>query len=179
MVVAKTKEAHQFLSAEFKNRRVKKIYRAWCWGNIELDKMEFKTGHVRHPYNPLKFFTGLSVPKALNPAVRVAHTSIAVERRVKGLSEILATLHTGRTHQIRAHMADNGYPLLGDQLYGGKRSVPKDNDEELKRAILELTGQALHAEHLSFIHPITKELMAFDAPLPAHLRIIAELFEKN
>lgn len=179
MVIAKTKEAHQFLSTEFKSRCVKKIYRAWCWGNIEFDKMEFKTGHVRHPHNPLKFFTGLSVPKAPNPAVRFAHTSIAVERRSKDLSEILATLHTGRTHQIRAHMADNGHPLLGDQLYGGKRTMPKDFDEELKQAILELNGQALHAEHLSFIHPITKEPMAFDAPLPAHLRTIAELLEKN
>lgn len=169
MVVARTQEAHQYLSTEFRERRVTKLYRAWCWGVIDANMLEFKSGHVRHPKNALKFFTGLAAPQTYNPAVRLAHTKIDVINRFKNITEIVATLHTGRTHQIRAHMADNNYPLLGDHLYGGVRSLPHDFPTDLRQHIKALKGQALHAEHLAFRHPESEELMAFQAPLPPHL----------
>jgi 23S rRNA pseudouridine1911/1915/1917 synthase len=176
MVVAKTHEAHQFLSAEFKERRVAKIYKAWCFGDLRPARIELKTGHVRHPHNALKFFTGIAEPQILGKGVRMAHTSVAVVHRRDGLCAIEATLHTGRTHQIRAHLADIGHPLLGDSLYGGARATPRGMDPELLVAIAGLKGQALHAASLSFRHPVTKEPLFFNAPLPSHLEKLDALF---
>jgi len=176
MVIAKTHAAHQFLSAEFKAHRVTKIYQAWCWGQIDRPKIELRTGHIRHPYNPLRFFTGIKAPSAAQSGVRIAHTSIELIEAKLGISLVLATLHTGRTHQIRAHMADYGYPLLGDRLYGGARALSHSVNEKLASAIANLKGQALHAFKLSFVHPLSKELVSFTAPLPAHLAELETIF---
>lgn len=176
MVIAKTHEAHAFLSAEFKDRKVEKIYKAWCFGELAQPKIELKTGHVRHPYNRLKFFTGLQAPHVLGKGVRLAHTSIALVHKRYGLSQVEASLHTGRTHQIRAHLADIGHPLLGDKIYGGTRTWPSSTDPELVLAVASLKGQALHASSLSFRHPLTKERLCFEAPLPAHLALLEAIF---
>lgn len=176
MVVAKTQAAHQILSADFKERRIKKIYRAFCWGELAEDRLELKTGHVRHPYNRLKFFTKVSVPKMPSANVRLAHTDIAVVNRRFGITEVRATLHTGRTHQIRAHLADIDHPLLGDELYGGKRSLLKSAPDDLRDAVEKLAGQALHAESLEFAHPIKKTKLRFEAKLSERLSTLSRFF---
>lgn len=175
MVIAKTERALRSLSEDFKERRVTKIYRAFCIGEFFETSFELKTGHVRHPFHRLKFLTKLPVSKIARSEVRTAHTSFTVLRSAFGMASVKATLHTGRTHQIRAHLADIDHPLLGDELYGGKRPFPKAPDE-LKDAIACLTGQALHAESLSFVHPITKERIDVNAPLPASLEKIDRYF---
>lgn len=175
MVVAKTDAAHQILSDDFKQRRVKKTYRAFCFGELSLSRFTLRTGHARHPYHRLRFFTGMSAPTMPSPNIRIAHTDFEVINRRYGISELRAILHTGRTHQIRAHLADIDHALLGDDLYGGRRPLPKTMPKELGDAILKLTGQALHAESLSFYHPITKQLLEFSAPLPKTLADIQKL----
>lgn len=176
MVVAKTEIAHRALSDDFKNRRITKIYRAFCFGEFDAKSFELKTGHVRHPHHRLRFFTGLSEVNVPSAHVRSAHTSFSEIVNRYGMSSVKATLHTGRTHQIRAHLADIDHPLLGDKLYGGKRALPNKTPEELKTLVQQLNGQALHAESLSFTHPVTREVMEFFAPLPEHLANIHEYF---
>lgn len=174
MVIAKTHEAHQRLSDDFKHRRVTKIYRAFCWGELPKRQFELKTGHARHPHNRLKYFTRLEAPKVPTSNVRIAHTGFVVTASGFGISEVQAFLYTGRTHQIRAHLSDSNHPLLGDEVYGGKRPLPKSMPKALQAAINALTGQALFAETLAFNHPITKELLRFTAPLPQKLAVIRE-----
>lgn len=174
IIIAKTHDAHRILSDDFKYRRVKKIYRAFCWGTLRDQQFELKTGHVRHPNNRLKFTTRISVPNHSSSRVRLAHTGFSVVRQNFGIAEVQAFLYTGRTHQIRAHLSDINHPLLGDDLYGGKRAVPKSVPEGLKNAILDLSGQALFAETLELYHPITKNLHTFSAPLPKKIMAISE-----
>ncbi len=174
MVIAKTHDALQSLSEDFKNRKVKKIYRAFVHGEVKSTSFELITGHARHPQNRLRFTTALPVPTEANEHVRRAHSSFLTLHRGFGISSLRIELHTGRTHQIRAHLCDVNHPILGDYLYGGKRSLSKNMPSSLARAIEALHGQALHAESLGFRHPKTKEEMFFSAPLPKELAAIDE-----
>lgn len=160
MIVAKTDQAHRILSEDFKARRVEKIYRAFCWGQIAATEFELKTGHARHPHHRLRFST------KMKPGERLAHTSFTILKRSCGITSVRAVLHTGRTHQIRAHLADIAHPLLGDDLYGGRVGSFRYVSDDLKAAIALLPGQALHAETLRFHHPITQERMEISSPLP-------------
>lgn len=171
LVIAKTESALRKLSEAFKERRVSKTYLAFAFGEFSESSFELKTGHIRHPHNRLKFFTKVLA----SPTVRFAHTSFTVLQSRFGMALLNANLHTGRTHQIRAHLADIDHPLLGDALYGGARSMNKA-PEELKMAIAALNGQALHAESLAFPHPASGEVLYFTAPLPPHLERIAHFF---
>lgn len=169
MVVALTHQAHVALTEAFKNREVEKIYRAFCYGSINNKCFELKTGHIRHPHNRLKFFTGLPAPQSSQSKVRIAHTSFSVNSNNFGVCDISARLHTGRTHQIRAHLADINHPILGDNIYANSRELCREAPKLLRDAIGKLSGQALHAESISFKHPITKEQLSFSAPLPTHM----------
>ena len=178
MVVALTHAAHVALTDAFKNREVEKIYRVFSYGHIEPKAFELKTGHVRHPVHRLRFFTGIPAP--LGPSkVRMAHTSFKVNFCNFGVCDISARLHTGRTHQIRAHLADINHPLVGDLIYAGVRELPREAPEILRHVIKGLLGQALHAETLSFAHPITQEKLSFSAPLPAHIISLVEAMQSK
>lgn len=174
MLIAKTEQAMQALSADFKNRRINKFYRALCHGELAQTKFDLVTGHVRHPYNRLKFFTALAAPKSPSSSVRMAHSSFSVLQAGLGLSMLCVKLHTGRTHQIRAQLADIGHPLVGDKLYGGHRNYSKHLSHDLLAALDSFIGQALHAEIIEFTHPFSKQIMSFSAPLPRQFMIIEE-----
>lgn len=176
MVVAKNQSSLQILSDAFKHRRVKKIYRAVCFGEVAQTKFELKTGHARHPYHRFKFLTKIHAPLLPSSNVRLAHSSFEIMGRAFGMSEVRVTLHTGRTHQIRAHLADIDHPLVGDELYGGKKTLPRSLPKELIDAVEQLSGQALHAESLEFNHPVTKELVSFTVPLAKPLSTISDFF---
>jgi len=172
MLIAKTDQAMQALSADFKNRQVKKIYRALCHGELAQSQFELITGHARHPFNRLKFFTGLPAPKSPLSPVRMAHSSFTVLHASFGLSMLRVQLHTGRTHQIRAHLADLGHPLVGDQLYGARHAYTKYLPSEMTDALESFIGQALHAEIIEFAHPFSRQILSFSAPLPQQFIVI-------
>jgi 23S rRNA pseudouridine1911/1915/1917 synthase len=178
MVVAKNHISHQRLSEDFKNRRVKKIYRALCFGDITKSAFSLITGHARHPHNRLKFSTKMSAPTEPSNNIRVAHTDFIVLNRKFNITELSANLQTGRTHQIRAHCADIGYPILGDEIYGGKKVLASSVPISLREAVKNLPGQALHAETIEFAHPITKAMVSFSAPLPDEMGAISQLLER-
>ena len=177
LVVAKSDAAHHGLAAQFEKHTVHRRYLALCHGVPEQSDprlhgvrgTNFETGDV------LKITTQLTRHKTdrQKQAVvfvggRHAVTRVHVLERYFGSVAALVRcqLETGRTHQIRVHMAHVGHGLLGDQTYGGRRKLPKAVPEDMTLAIKEFPRQALHAAELGFVHPISQEDMTFTAPLP-------------
>jgi 23S rRNA pseudouridine1911/1915/1917 synthase len=93
-----------------------------------------------------------------------------VIKRFRALTHVRVQLETGRTHQIRVHLAHAGYPIVGDRVYGGRLTLPKGASEELRTALREFPRQALHAARLRLAHPVTGRPLECLAPLPADMR---------
>jgi len=120
----------------------------------------FETLHGRHPTDRLRFTSKVD-------SGRTAITEWQVEEELAGAALVRIALHTGRTHQIRVHFSESGYPLLADALYGGRRREARlPGDAPLRRAAEAIGRQALHALRLEVAHPSTGLQLAFEAPLP-------------
>jgi len=153
MLIAKTDEVHDRLSAAFARREVKKMYRALCWGIFRRASGECRGAIGRHPVHRKK----MAVPK--NPERgRTAWTDYRVLKQGKHGAEVECVLHTGRTHQIRVHLSHLGHPIWGDTLYGQKHAL----SDEVYPA-----RQMLHAARIEIAHPLTGKLLHLEAPLPA------------
>ncbi len=163
MVVAKTALAHERLVRLFQAHDLERRYRAIARGETP-DSVIYDTLHGRHPTDRKRFSSRVA-------RGRRAITHVRTLARLHGASEVECRLETGRTHQIRVHLAEHGHPLLGDPLYG---SPPKD--PRLLAAAAALGRQALHAAVLGFRHPMTGELLRFEtAPPEDYLRALAAL----
>ncbi|HYS09452.1 MAG TPA: RluA family pseudouridine synthase [Myxococcales bacterium] len=162
LVVAKTEAALRALQAAFKARGVEKRYRALVHGSPP-DRGEIDTPYGRHPVDRKRFSSRVREGKR-------AVTRFSVLARAEGVAWLDVELLTGRTHQIRAHLADQGWPLFGDALYGGVRREGPTAAEPIRRAAAVLGRQGLHARRLAFDHPVTGARIACEAPLPADLR---------
>ena len=161
MVVARTQEALRSLTMQFKNRVVKKRYIALVAGVIKKGSGTIEVGLGRHVKERKKISTHTH-------HAREAVTSFTVKERYKNATLVEVEIKTGRTHQIRVHMAHIGHPVLGDHVYGGGKST------QFGERII--TRQMLHAETLSFLHPATGNPLSFTAPLPADMaEVIAKL----
>lgn len=153
MVVARTPEARERLKGQFQAHSIERAYRALVVG--EARERTHDTLHGRHPRDRMRFTTRLRSGKR-------AVTHVRVLARLAGATFVECTLQTGRTHQIRVHLAESGTPVLGDSLYG---KAPRD---EQVRAVGERLGhQALHARVLGFVHPTTGRPMRFEVEPPA------------
>ncbi len=150
LVICKNDKAHQCLAEQLKVHSITREYRAIVHGNLSNDSGTIHTLIGRHPTDRKKMAVNVRNGKD-------AITHYEVIQRLHGYTYIRCILETGRTHQIRVHMASIGHPILGDTVYGPKK-VP----------IPHLEGQTLHAMILGFIHPSTGEYMEFRAELPTY-----------
>jgi 23S rRNA pseudouridine1911/1915/1917 synthase len=166
MVVAKDDEAHRALARQFADRSVEKEYVALVLGVPSRREGTIEAAIGRHPVDRKR----MSVrPKG----GRAARSSYVVAEAFDGAALLRVRIHTGRTHQIRVHLAALGHPVAGDSTYGGTRAAPSRG--KAAREILEsLARPALHAARLSFTHPATGERMAFESPLPADVVSVVE-----
>jgi len=162
LVVAKTERALRTLQASFKAREVEKGYRALVHG-APPDRLELDTAYGRHPVQRKRFSSKVREGKR-------AVTRFSVLSRTKDAAFLDVELFTGRTHQIRAHLADHGWPLFCDVLYGGTRREGPGAAEPVRRAAAALGRQGLHARRLAFPHPVTGAAVVCIAPLPPDLR---------
>ena len=157
MVVAKTLECQTYLVQQLQARLIQREYAAIVNGIITAGStIDAPIG--RHPQQRLK----MAVVANGKPAV----THFRVRERFANHSYLAVKLETGRTHQIRVHMAHIHHPIVGDTLYGARAFLPKGCDENTRAVLHQFPRQALHAERLSLVHPITKELMIWSAELP-------------
>lgn len=157
MCVARSPLAHRSLVTQLSERTVKREYVAVCQGVLSGGKtIDEPIG--RHPTARTK----MAVTSSGKPAI----THFQVRERFGHHTAITVNLETGRTHQIRVHLAWHKYPLLGDPVYGGRLRVPKGASDELLSAIRGFARQALHAESLRFTHPARDEEVTFTTPLP-------------
>lgn len=151
IVVCKNDKSHNCLAKQLKEHSITRKYNAIVYGGFSEDTGIIEAPIGRHPVDRKKMAINYKNGK---PAI----THYTVLKRLKhNYSYIECTLETGRTHQIRVHMASINHPLLGDEIYGPKRAK-----------MPSLDGQTLHARVLGFIHPTTKKYMEFEAPLPAY-----------
>tara|TARA_B100000579_G_scaffold436231_1_gene461611 strand:- start:1301 stop:2266 length:966 start_codon:yes stop_codon:yes gene_type:complete len=162
MIIAKTNSAHAFLADQFKERKVKKKYIGLTWGVWDNEKGEINKPLLRDKKDPTKYSIGVNGKNSI--------TKYEVQKLFRHSSLVSFFPLTGRTHQIRVHGSYYGHPIFGDEKYGGGVSRSKgflpEFKSHYKRMIDKFNRHALHAEKLELIHPISKEIVKFDAPLP-------------
>ena len=169
MVVARNLSAHNKLVEQLQARDVKREYIAIAYGVVTAGR-SIEGGIGRHPQNRKK----MSVQNNGKPAI----THFQVARKYAHFSQVNLQLETGRTHQIRVHMAHIKYPLVGDAIYSGRPRLPAGIKPELAAAISGFNRQALHARRLSFEHPASLESVSFEAPMPDDMRQLIETLEQ-
>jgi 23S rRNA pseudouridine1911/1915/1917 synthase len=161
LVVARTLPAHTALVRMIGERDVHREYEAICRGVMTAG------GTVdapidRHPTDRVRM--------TVREGGRVAVTHYRVIRRFRAHTHVRVQLETGRTHQIRVHLAHAGFPIVGDRVYGGRLTLPKGASETLRQALRDFPRQALHASRLQFDHPVTGKPIECLSPLPADMR---------
>lgn len=159
IIAAKNDRAHLALAAQLQDHSLARVYEAVALGNLREDSGTVCAPIGRHPVDRKKM--------AIDPRNgRDAVTHWSVLARYPGYTHVECRLETGRTHQIRVHLASIGHPLLGDVVYGNKKPWPG------------LAGQCLHARKLKFIHPSTGEPVELECPLPGWFQKVLRQLEK-
>lgn len=149
LIVAKNDFSHNLLAEQIKEHSFTRKYQAVVVGNVKDDSGTINAPIGRHPTDRKKMAV-----TAKNSRNAVTHYKVIA--RYNGYTHVELTLETGRTHQIRVHMAYIGHPVAGDPVYGSKKYITK------------LNGQCLHAYYISFVHPRTNQTLSFSAPLPEY-----------
>ncbi len=153
LVVAKRADAHAVLARQFHDHTVDRQYRVLVSG-APPDQGEWDTLFGRSPHHRRAFSSKVKRGKR-------AVTRFAVRERLGDITELSVTLKTGRTHQVRVHCFDHGYPVLGDRLYSPKHLTP-----DIRKVHVDLGSQALHAEILGFDHPASGDRLVFESVPP-------------
>jgi 23S rRNA pseudouridine1911/1915/1917 synthase len=166
LIVARTLAAHTALVRMIGDRDVQREYEAICRGVMTAG------GTVdapidRHPTDRVRM--------AVRDGGREAVTHYRVIKRFRAHTHVRVQLETGRTHQIRVHLAHAGFPIVGDKVYGGRLTLPKGASETLRQALRDFPRQALHAARLQFDHPVTGRSIECVSPLPADMRGLLDL----
>ena len=170
MVVARTVDAHTALVRAIEARDVEREYEAVCVG-VMTGGGTVDAPIGRHPVDRVRM--------AIREDGREAVTHYRVVQRFRGHTHVRLKLETGRTHQIRVHMAHIGYPLIGDRVYGGRLSLPKGASQELIETLRGFKRQALHAARLAFEHPKTGKPVECTASVPEDMQRLVDVLAKD
>lgn len=192
MVVAKTDKAHQGLSKQFAKHSIDRIYTCLVRGAPKPRSGRVASRLARSPNDRKKqavvrgTMDNIEASDVGRHAVthyryvrgfgRAQHASIGTPK----ISQLDCQLETGRTHQIRVHLSHIGCPLLGDPLYGKQRAYATSNhpaEEAVRLAVADFRRQALHARHLGFVHPITKEHQSFEVDVPPDMQHLLDVLD--
>ena len=170
LIVARTLAAHTALVRMLEAREIHREYEAVCRGVMTAG------GTVdapidRHPTDRVRM--------AVRDGGRDAVTHYRVIRRFRAHTHVRVQLETGRTHQIRVHLAHAGYPIVGDRVYGGRLALPKGANDELRTTLREFPRQALHAARLELDHPSRRARLECVSPLPADMRELLAALEQD
>ncbi len=170
LVIARTAEAHTALTAEMAARQITREYLAVCTGVMTAG------GTIDEPIGRHRT---LRTSMAVRADGRRAVTHYRVERRFRAHTLVRVTLDTGRTHQIRLHLAHIGFPVVGDPVYGGRRRILKGCSPALAAQLREFPRQALHAARLKLPHPVTHREHEWRSPLPADMQGLLAALEAD
>lgn len=173
LVVAKDDATHRALSDALRERKVRRLYRAISWGHLKESPLEIEAAIGRNPSDRKRMTV---LPEGGRHRSRRAVSHVRVRERWPAAELVDVALETGRTHQIRVHLAHVGHPVVGDELYGAGREKGMGGPARLwARELARRTPrQALHARRLSFRHPSTNELLDFRIGLPDDLAGVVE-----
>lgn len=170
MVVAKSLTAQADLVEQLQARTVSREYDAVVTGVLTSGAtVDAPIG--RHPKDRKR--------QAVTHSGKPAVTHFRVVERFRGHTHIRCKLETGRTHQIRVHMAHQRYPLVGDPVYGGRLKLPPGASDPLKELLRQFPRQALHARRLAFIHPITGKEVEFRAEMPGDMLVLIDYLKED
>ena len=168
IVAAKNDRAHLGLSEQLSDHSMSRVYTAITVGGLKTEGGRIDAPIGRCPSDRKK----MAVIKDPDKQAKRAVTNYEVTERYHGFTRVTCRLETGRTHQIRVHMAFIGHPLMGDTLYGGGHTKFEKENAKL------LTGQCLHAGELTLVHPTRGERMTFSCPLPPEMEKLIEKLRK-
>ncbi|MGZ5049475.1 MAG: 23S rRNA pseudouridine(1911/1915/1917) synthase RluD [Methylobacter sp.] len=170
LMIAKTLQAHNSLTEQLQEREINREYLAITKGRMTAGgTVDEPIG--RHPTDRKRY--------VVRQSGKFAVTHYRVVQRFARHTLIRVKLETGRTHQIRVHMAHIRFPLLGDQVYGGRFQMPPDCGERLEKELRNFKRQALHAAKLGLVHPVTDEYMEWEQPLPEDMTQLLEALAEN
>lgn len=176
LVVARDEHTHADLSAQFKRKSTKREYRALVWGQLRPKRGTVSTYLARSERDRRKIIVTAG-------RGRWAATHYLVMEYFKHFSLVKLQLETGRTHQIRVHLAHLGHPVFGDVFYGGRKSnlqgISQRDVQFLTQLLSQFEHHALHAISLGFRHPHTHEELHFECPLPAAMQQLLEVLREN
>jgi 23S rRNA pseudouridine1911/1915/1917 synthase len=170
LVIARTPEVHTALAAALAARQITREYLALCTGVMTGG------GTIDQPIGRHRT---LRTRMTVRADGREAITHYRIEKRFRAHTLVRVRLETGRTHQIRVHLAHIGFPLVGDPVYGGRRGVPAGCPPRVAEALRSFSRQALHAARLTLAHPDTGRELQFEAPLPADMKQLIERLEAD
>lgn len=175
IIIAKTDQAHDFMSEQFSQRKVKKQYLALAWGKLG-DKGIIKGEMGRHTRDRKLF-------SMVGSGGRDSSTNYKLDKYYPPLSWVRLYPETGRTHQLRVHLKSIGHPIFCDNAYGGGAKYAKSfhvkYTQILNRLIKTVNRVALHAHTIEFAHPSTNEILKFEAPIPEDLNRALEILEND
>lgn len=174
LVIAKNDESHAILSQQFKDRTINRIYEAVVIGNFLPSEGRITSYLARHPIDRKRYASVKEVSQRLSeklinplpvPAGKWAATNFHLLKSQNFLSLVQLKLETGRTHQIRVHLSEKGFPIIGDHVYGSAAKM-KHLKPDIIKDFREFNRFFLHAKTLGFIHPRTKAPLFFERPWP-------------
>ncbi|MBI4634327.1 MAG: RluA family pseudouridine synthase [Deltaproteobacteria bacterium] len=170
LVVAKSDAAHRGLAAQFKGHEVKKTYRALVCGNVKEEEGVINMPVGRDMVDRKKMSTRSRRGKE-------ALTGWRVGRRYGAVTLLDVDIETGRTHQIRVHLAAKGHPVVGDSDYGGTKRARTAADMTIREKLRAVRRSLLHSSRLAFTHPVTGKRLSFSSPLPEDMKELCDFLE--